>query len=64
MAKKVLYSASELAQILRITQPRVWRRIREGDIQPDYQSNREDLFLGETVEKIKSQRHRLFPPTK
>jgi hypothetical protein len=62
MATKVLYTASELSQILRVTQPRVWRRIRDGAIQPDYQSNHADLFRGETVEAIKSQRHKLFPP--
>jgi hypothetical protein len=64
MATKVLYTATELSQILGVTQPRLWRRIREGKIQPDFQSNHADLFCGETVEAIKSQRHKLFPPAK
>jgi hypothetical protein len=64
MATKVLYTATELSQILCVSQPRLWRRIRSKKIQPDYQSNHADLFRSETVEAIKSQRHKLFPPTK
>jgi hypothetical protein len=61
MATKVLYTATELSQILRVSQPRLWRRIRAGEIQPDYQSNHADLFRSETVEEIKSRKHALFP---
>jgi phage antirepressor YoqD-like protein len=64
MATKVLYTASETAAVLGVGQVRLWRAIRSKKIQPDYQSNHADLFRSETVEAIKSQRHKLFPPTK
>jgi hypothetical protein len=56
-----VFTATEAAMVLRNSQPRLWRAIRKGKVQPDFCSNNADLFLPETVRQIQSRKHELFP---